>query len=60
MNKDIMKKLAEQIRKENQGLTIVAPEPVKRDREVDIQSILVSGLGNENALLDNGEIIRNI
>ena len=61
MNKEtIMKKLAESMRKDRMNVEIVAPEAVRSSRELDIQSILSSGFGDEKALMDNGEILRNM
>ena len=56
MSRIAMQNLAEQIRKENKNVMLVALEPVSRDKEIDITSILNSGLGNEKALGDDGTI----
>ena len=59
MSVEVMRNLAREIRRENRGVSLVAPEAVNRDREVDITPILQSGLGNERDLMDNGEIVRH-
>lgn len=60
MSRTVMQNLAERIRRENKDIDIVAPEPVRRDREIDITSILNSGLGSEKALGNDGTIDRTI
>ena len=61
MNKEmIMKKLAENMRKDRMNTEIIGPEPVRNSRELDTASILSSDLGSEKALMNNGEILRNL
>ena len=36
MSRTVMQNLAERIRRENKDIDIVAPEPVRRDREIVI------------------------
>lgn len=56
----VMQNLADRIRKETKDTIVVAPEKVDRSREIDITSILNSGLGSDKALENDGTIDRVI
>lgn len=57
---NVMQNLADRIRKEAKDTIVVAPEKVDRTREIDITSILNSGLVSDKALENDGIIDRVI
>ena len=52
--------IAKKIASERRETFYEAPERVSSSHELDIAAILNSGLGNDKALTDNGEIIRSL
>lgn len=62
MNNEVLRKIAEQVRKENKGVELTAPESVSRDKVVDVTAILAGfDATKEYANLhNNGEISRSI
>ncbi len=55
-----MRDIAARIAKDRRETGFVTPEEISKSYQIDTAAVLKSGLGNEKALMDNGEIIRSL